>query len=96
MGLFEGLEVQSQQGAERLLGEGVRLLPTTLDSLGERREVWVMLGVEAWLLDELPQALNEVTIRGAGRPKQELDVELGGVRWHEGATAGSGRYPRPR
>jgi len=38
---FEGLEVQSQQQrAEGLFVEGVGLLQTALDDIGERAEVW--------------------------------------------------------
>ena len=62
LSLWEGLEVQSQQGIERFGVDGVCVLQAAFDGRGERAEVAVVLGIEAPFFDELPQTLDEIQI----------------------------------
>ncbi len=41
----------------------VRLTQARCDRRAEGRTAWIILGIQTLLLDELPQALNQVEIR---------------------------------
>jgi hypothetical protein len=64
---LEGLKFQSQQAAQSRFVQTGRFRQTVLDRLLEQLKVRVIVGREAFLSDEFPQAFNQIEIGGVGR-----------------------------
>src|ERR1700722_13969731 len=64
---------------------GGQVIQTPSDDGGERLVVGVVGGVEAFLLDELPQAFDQIEIGGVRRQVQQLDTQLGRQVAHQRA-----------
>ncbi len=71
---FKGLKAQGEQRIQDGPMLRVRLTQARHDRCSEGRKVLIVLGIQALLLDELPQSLNQVEIGRIRRQKTELDV----------------------
>jgi hypothetical protein len=72
--------------------EGRRLDDTGPDRLLEGVVVRIVLGVPTLLFDKLPEAFNQIQIRGVRGQEEQLDAEALGQSLDQGAAL-SEHYP---
>ena len=88
--LVEGLEAKRQERVQLLFVLCVGQADAVADRLAERAKVGVVFRVQGFLLDELPESLDEVQIGRVGRQVDQLDLQRFGHFSHHGALLISG------